>query len=161
MEEKIYSTKKLNNKKVVYVALILIIIYVMYAIFLLTNEQSKVFTIEKSKLYLEETNIGYVVRNEKVIKGENYKNGMEQIKTEGEKVSVNESVFRYYSQNENELKQKIAELDLQIQKAMQENENISTFLDVKTIENQIDQKVIELNKLTDNSKINEYKKEIN
>lgn len=161
MEEKIYSKKKLNNKKVALVSLALLIIYVLYAVFLLTNEQAKVFTIEKSKLYLEETNIGYVIRNEKVVKGENYKNGMEQIKTEGEKVSVNESVFRYYSQNENELKQKIAELDVQVQKAMQENENINRLLDVKNIENQIDQKVFELNKQTDNSKIGEYKKEIN
>lgn len=161
MEEKIYSKKKLNNKKVALVSLTLLIIYVLYAVFLLTNEQAKVFTIEKSKLYLEETNIGYVIRNEKVVKGENYKNGMEQIKTEGEKVSVNESVFRYYSQNENELKQKIAELDVQVQKAMQENENINRLLDVKNIENQIDQKVFELNKQTDNSKIGEYKKEIN
>lgn len=161
MEEKIYSKKKLNNKKVALVSLVLLIIYVLYAVFLLTNEQAKVFTIEKSKLYLEETNIGYVIRNEKVIKGENYKNGMEQIKTEGEKVSVNESVFRYYGQNENELKQKIAELDIQVQKAMQENENINRLLDVKNIENQIDQKVFELNKQTDNSKIGEYKKEIN
>jgi len=78
--------KKINNKKVVYVALSLIIIYVLYAIFLLTNEQSKIFTIEESKLFLEETNVGYIIRDEKVIKGENYKNGMEQIKTEGEKV---------------------------------------------------------------------------
>ena len=67
-------------------AVLLIIIYVLYAVFLLTNEQAKIFTIEESKLYLEETNIGYIIRNEKVIKGENYKNGMEQIKTEGEKV---------------------------------------------------------------------------
>ncbi|MBO6233018.1 MAG: hypothetical protein J6N78_03040, partial [Clostridia bacterium] len=145
----------------VYIALVLIIIYVLYAIFLLTNEKSRVFTIEKSKLYLEETNTGYVIRNEKVVKGENYKNGMEQIKTEGEKVSVKESVFRYYSQNEDDLKQKILELDGQIQKVMQESENISSFLDVKNIENQIDEKVSELNKLTDNSKINEFKKEIN
>ena len=159
MEEN--KNKKIKNKKTVYIALVLIIIYVLYAIFLLTNEKSRVFTIEKSKLYLEETNTGYVIRNEKVVKGENYKNGMEQIKTEGEKVSVKESVFRYYSQNEDDLKQKILELDGQIKKVMQESENISSFLDVKNIENQIDEKVSELNKLTDNSKINEFKKEIN
>ena len=159
MEEN--KNKKIKNKKTVYIALVLIIIYVLYAIFLLTNEKSRVFTIEKSKLYLEETNTGYVIRNEKVVKGENYKNGMEQIKTEGEKVSVKESVFKYYSQNEDDLKQKILELDGQIQKVMQESENISSFLDVKNIENQIDEKVSELNKLTDNSKINEFKKEIN
>ena len=161
MEEKKNKKRKFNNKKAVYLALVLIIIYVLYAIFLLTNEQSKVFTIEKSKLYIEETNIGYVIRNETVVKGENYKNGMEQIKTEGEKVGVNEAVFRYYSQNENDLKQKIADLDVQIQKVMTESEkNLANTLDVKNIENQIDQKVLELNKQTDNSKINEYKKEI-
>lgn len=110
MEEKIDKKKK--NKKIVYIALFLIIIYVLYAVFLLTNEQSKIFSIEQSKLYLEETNVGYIIRNEKVVRGENYKNGMEQIKSEGEKVSSNESVFRYYSQNEQDLKKKIEELDL-------------------------------------------------
>lgn len=151
---------KKNNKKVIYISLVLIIIYVFYAIFLLTNEQSKTFSVEQGKLYIEETKTGYIIRDEVVIKGENIKNGMEQIKSEGEKVGVDESVFRYYSQNENELKQKIEELDQKIQVSMQETSNI-LFTDIKNIENQIDEKVIELSKLTDNSKINEYKKEIN
>ena len=152
--------EKPKNKKIVYIALVLIIIYILYAVFLLTNEQSKMFTIEQSKLYIEDTNIGYIIRDETVIKGENYKNGMEQIKAEGEKVGVNESVFRYYSQNEEELKKKISELDEKIQVAMKEAENLFPS-DVKNIENKIDKKVEELNKQTDNSKINEYKKEIN
>ena len=149
--------EKANNKKIIYIALALIIIYVLYAIFLLTNDQSKVFTIEQSKLYIEETNIGYIIRDETVIKGENYKNGMEQIKPEGEKVGVNESVFRYFSQNEDELKKKISELDVKIQEAMKEAEGLFP-TDVKNLENKIDEKVEELNKLTDNSKINEIKK---
>ena len=151
--------EKANNKKIIYIALALIVIYVLYAVFLLTSDQSKVFTIEQSKLYIEETNIGYIIREETVIKGENYKNGMEQIKPEGEKVGVNESVFRYYSQNEEELKKKISELDEKIQQAMKETENLFPS-DVKNIENKIDEKVEELNKHTDNSKINELKKEI-
>ncbi len=153
------KTKKKNNKIIVFVALVLIIIYVLYAIFLLTSEQSKTFTVEQGKIYLEETNIGYIIRDEKVIKGENYKNGMQQIKAEGEKVGANESVFRYYSQNEENLKQKISDLDGKIQEAMKETTDILSS-DVKTIENQIDVKVAELNKMTDSSKINEYKKEI-
>ena len=152
--------EKAKNKKIIYIALALIIIYVLYAIFLLTNEQLKVFTIEQSKLYIEETNIGYVIRDETVIKGENYKNGMEQIKPEGEKVGVNESVFRYYSQNEEEIKNKISELDVKIQEAMKESNDLFP-TDVKNIENKIDEKVGELNLQTDNSKINELKKEIN
>lgn len=151
--------KELNNKKIIYIALALIIIYVLYAVFLLTSEQSKTFTVEQGKIYIEETNTGFIIRDETVIKGENYKNGMEQIKAEGEKVGVNESVFRYYSQNEGDLKQKIAELDEKIQTVMQESTDIFSS-DIKTLENQIDEKVAELNKLTDNSKINEYKKEI-
>lgn len=158
-ENKKKKSKKLNNKKIIYIALILIIIYVLYAIFLLTKEQSKTFTVEQGKIYIEETNIGYIIRDETVIKGENYKNGMEQIKSEGEKVGVNESVFRYYSQNEENLKQKVSELDEKIQTVMQETTNILPS-DMKILENQIDEKVVELNKLTDNSKINEYKKEI-
>ena len=43
---------------------------------------------------------GYVIRDEVVVKGNQYKNGMEQIKSEGEKVAKNENVFRYYSKNE-------------------------------------------------------------
>lgn len=150
---------KVKKKKIIYIALILIIIYILYAVFLLTNEQSKTFSVEQGKIYVEETKTGYIIRDETVVKGENYKNGMEQIKSEGEKVGVNESVFRYYSQNEESLKNKIEELDGKIQTAMKETENIFP-TDVKTIENQIDEKVEELSDITDNSKINEYKKAI-
>lgn len=160
-DNKVNMKNKKKNKKVIYIALALIVLYICYAVFLLTMEQSKNFTVEQGKIYIEEANTGYIIRDEVVIKGENYKNGMEQIKTEGEKVSVNESVFRYYSQNEDDLKHKIAELDNNIQEAMKQTENIYAALDVKTIENQIDDKVLTLNNLTDNSKITEYKKEIN
>ena len=149
-----------NNKKIIYVALALIVIYVLYTIYLLVSDKSKVFTVEQGKVYIEETNVGYIIRDENVIKGENYKNGMEQIKAEGEKVAKDEPVFRYYSQNEEQLKQQISELDEKIQTAMQETNNLLTAEDVKTLENQIDEKVRELNKITDKSKISEYKKQI-
>lgn len=48
------------------------------------------------------------------MQGENYRNGLVEIKTEGTKVSKGENVFRYYSNNESSLKAKIAELDLEI-----------------------------------------------
>ena len=157
IKEKGKIDKKKKNKMIIYIALILIVFYILYAVFLLVHEQSKIFTVEQGKIYVEETKTGYIIRDEAVIKGENYKNGMEQIKAEGERVGVDESVFRYYSQNEGDLKQKISELDVKIQTAMQQTENIFSS-DVKTIENQIDEKVLELSGLTDNSKISEYKK---
>lgn len=151
---------KKKNKKIIYIALIIIIVYVLYAIFLLVHEQSRTFSVEQGKIYIEETKTGFIIRDEIVVKGENYKNGMEQIKAEGEKVRTNESVFRYYSQNEESLKQKIEELDNKIQTVMKEATGLFA-TDTKTIENQIDDKVMELKGLTDNTKINEYKKEIN
>lgn len=156
--------KKLNinqkKKIIVFLVLLVVLIYIMYTIYLLIKQPTDIFMVEEGKLYLEETNIGYVIRDEQVIQGENYKNGMEQIKAEGEKAAKNESVFRYYSKNEETLKSKIAELDVKIQEAMaQETDLFSP--DMKLIENQIDEKVKELNKITDVSKLTEIKKEIN
>ena len=137
----------------------MVIAYVIYTIYLLIKEPTNVFTVEEGKLYNEETNIGYVIRNEKVVKGENYKNGMEQIKSEGERAAKDENIFRYYSANEESLKQKISELDQKIQEAMQNTEGILPS-DMKALESQIDEKVENLNQLTDSAKLEEYKKEI-
>lgn len=140
--------------------LLVALIYIGYTIYLLIKQPTDIFTVEEGKLYDEETDIGYVIREEQVIQGENYKNGMEQIKAEGEKVAKNEAAFRYYSKNEESLKTKIAQLDVKIQEAMAQ-ETSSFPADVKLIENQIDEKVKELNKITDVSRLTEYKKEIN
>lgn len=113
------NTKKiatLNKKRIIiYIVVIAILLYILYTIYLLIKQPTGVFTIEEGKLYQEETDIGYVIRDEKVAKGENYKNGMEPIKSEGERAAFNENIFRYYSNNEESLKQKIAELDTKIQ----------------------------------------------
>ena len=150
---------KKGKKKIVYLVILAVIMYLIYVIYLLIKQPTDIFTLEEGKLYLEETDIGYLIRTEQIIKGENYKNGMEQIKTEGEKVAKNEPVFRYYSQNENNLKEKIAELDSKIQEAMLQESGIYSS-DIKLIENQIDQKVLKLHEITDVSKMMEYKKEI-
>ncbi len=154
------NTMQINKKKVVlYLALLLLIMYILYTIYLLIKQPTDIFTIEEGKLYQEETDIGYVIRSEKVIKGQNYKNGMEQIKLEGEKVAKNENVFRYYSANEESLKQKVAELDNKIQEVMKSDTSLFSS-DMKLLENQIDEKVANINKITDSTKLEEYKKEI-
>ena len=154
------KTKKINYKKMAIGAVSLIIIgYLAYTIYLLIKEPTNVFTVEEGKLYQEETDIGYVIRNEKVAKGQNYKNGMEQIISEGERASTNENIFRYYSVNEESLKQKIVELDSKVQEVMANDSSLLT-ADMKLLENQIDEKVKNINKITDVSKLTEYKKEI-
>ena len=153
-------TPKLNRKKIIiYIILLLILIYIFYTIYLLIMQPTNIFTVEEGKLYQEETDIGYVIRSEKVVKGENYKNGMEQIKSEGERVATNEKIFRYYSANEESLKQKVAELDEKVQSVMTNDTSLFSS-DMKLLENQIDEKVSNINKITDVSKLEEYRKEI-
>lgn len=154
--------KKVKNKKkvlVIYIAGVMLLIYLFYIIYLLIKQPTNVFTVENGKLYKEETDIGYIIRNEKVVKGENYKNGMEQIIGEGSRAAVNENIFRYYSTNEENLKQKIADLDVKIQDTMSQEEGVFTS-DAKILENQIDDKIQDINKVNDISKLTEYKKEI-
>lgn len=150
-----------NKKKVViYIVLVAILIYVAYAIYLLVKQPTNVFTIEEGKLYQEETDIGYVIRSETVVKGENYKNGMVPIKSEGERAGKNENIFRYYSTNEENLKKKIEDLDIKIQDVMLSDTGLLTS-DMKLLEKQIDEKIADINKITDSTKLAEYKKEIN
>ena len=73
---------KFNKKKIIaYFILILVVIYILYTIYLLIKQPTKTFVVENGKLYMEETDIGYIIRDEVVVQGENYKNGMEQIKS--------------------------------------------------------------------------------
>ena len=149
-----------QNKIFVTIALTLIFIYVLYTAYLLVKQPTDTFTVEKGTLYLEESAEAYVIRKETVVKGENYKNGMEQIASEGEKVAKNQSIFRYYSNNEEELKEKIVELDKKIEEALEkENTNIYSS-DLKILEEQIDEKIIVLDQLTNINEITEYKKQI-
>ena len=162
MKKQAKKEKRINNKKVITISIILLIlaIYLIYVIYLLIKQPTNVFTIEEGTLYKEETDIGYVIRKETVVKGENYKNGMEQIITEGERAAVNENIFRYYSTNEESLKSKIAELDAKIQEAMADNTELSNGSDMKLLEDQIDEQIENINKVTDMTKLEEEKKEI-
>ena len=154
------SENKINRKRIItYILLILFACYLLYTVYMLIKQPTKMVTVENGKLYMEETDVGYIIRDETVVQGENYKNGMEQIKNEGEKVAKDEAIFRYYSQNEEDLKQNIAELDDKIQEAMQEDKSLFTS-DMKMIENKIDEKVEELSYITDISKLTEYNKQI-
>ena len=163
-EEKTKETKKQTKKIVLYIVLSLLLIYLIYAVYLLVKQPTDQVTVENGTLYLEETDIGYIIRNEQVVTGNNYKNGMEQIKTEGEKTAKGDSIYRYYSKNEDSIKEQIAELDVQIQEALEgQTESLSSDVrlsDVKLLENQLDEKIQELSKITDVSQITEYEKQI-
>lgn len=103
---------------------------------------------------------GYVIRDEKVAKGNNSKNGMMQIKAEGEKVAKGSQIFRYYTENEEEINAKIDELNNKIQEALIGKTDLFPS-DIKAIENQIENKIDGLKAKNDIQEISEYKKDIN
>lgn len=149
----------IRNKRNKIITFILVC-YLGYTIFLLVKQPTDIFTIEEGKVYSQETLAGYIIRDEQVVKGEKYKNGMEQIRSEGDKAAKGESIFRYYSKNEDNLKKQIEVLDEKIQEVMSTQTNLFKS-DVKLLENQIDEKVELLNETTDVAKLTEYKKAIN
>lgn len=112
------------------------------------------------KYHLKNRRCGYVIRDETVIKGENYKNGISQIKAEGEKVAKSEAIYRYYTKNEEELLKKINDLDIKISEAMEKENGIYT-ADIKNLETQIYKKIYEVSNMNDIQKIKEYKNELN
>lgn len=113
---------------------------------------------------MQEDNIGYIIREETVLKGQNYKNGMVKIKTEGERVEKGGTVFRYYTKGENELIKKIEELDIKIDEALQKQDltltNGSKLSDIKLLESKIDLNLNKIYQKNSISQINEIRKEI-
>ncbi len=155
--------KNKNNMKyiiIIAVLLLFLLVYVVSGIINLIINPTETFLIENGKISFEEQVQGYIIRDETVIKGENYKNGMSQIKSEGEKVAKGDAIFRYYTKGEENLIEKIANLDVKIREAM-EKENPLYSNDIKTIDNQIQKKIYESGQLNDLQKMKEYRNELN
>ena len=118
--KKIKKQKSKNIKLLIaLIIILLILIFFIKNIYELIKEPTNIFIIEKGKIELGENANGYIIRDEKVMTGTNYQNGIVQIKAEGEKVAKGETVFRYYSNNEENLKNQIKQLDIKIQEAME------------------------------------------
>ena len=159
-ENKFKKALKKHKKIIIMLLLLCLIVYVIYLVVQLVRNPTDTVYVEMGRIQEEETSVGYVVRDETVLKGENYKNGMEQIKTEGEKVAKGEAIFRYYSNNEENLVEKIKELDAKIDEAMAKPDNPFS-ADTKVLEEQIDKSIEELYNESDLTKIEENKQEIN
>ena len=151
--------KDMQKLLIVVILLIAIAVYIIMKIANLVKNPADTITLEQGTLYMEETVPGYIIREEHIIKGNN-QNAIVQIKLEGEKVSKNDSVFRYYSNNEDQLVKKIQELDVKIQEVM-ENEDTIFSTDIKNIDTQIEARLSNISTINDLATIKEYKKEIN
>ena len=162
MEEKIDVKRKKNKIKIVLVSIlvVLIIAYATYAAWQLFAHPTDVFLVEEGFISEEQRAEGYIIRNETKVQGNNYKNGIVQIKTEGEKCAKDENIFRYYSSGEDELVKKIQELDEKIDEAQKKDTTTILPSDIKLLDKEIDLRLAEISKNNDIQKISEYKKEI-
>lgn len=158
------ASKKLNKAKVLLgsVVVVVILAYLLNSIINLIKNPTDTFIVREGKISKEEAAIGYIIREETVVKGENYKNGMEQIIDEGSRIAKGESIFRYYSSGENSLKEKIKALDIKIQETIENNNSNELVLaDTRLLDSQIDQALSDINTLNNIQKIQETKKKLN
>ncbi len=154
------KNKKFEKRHIIYIIFAVIVIYIFYSIFLLVRKPTDTVTINSGVVTLEESATGYIIREEQVLKGNNYKNGLTAIVSEGERAAKGQTIFRYSSGQEDEIKAKIEEVNLKLQDALAKQTITTPTTDIKNLEKQIDEKTQNLRNLTDIHTITEYKKEI-
>lgn len=154
------TRKKIEKKKVIMNFIFIIItLYIIYAVYLIIKTPSDTITVENGTLTAEDSSTGYIIRNETIVKGKNYKNGINQILLEGEKAAKKQTIFRYYGINENQLQTQIDEVNEKIQKALEKEKKIPSS-DIKNLEDQIDSKIQDLKNINDVKDLSEYKKQL-
>lgn len=140
--------------------IIFAVIFCTYQIIKLAINPTESFLIEQGTISQSESVTGYVIREEKVIQTPENQNKLVQIKNEGERVSVGEEVFRYEATNEEELNEKIKNLNKQIQVAMESQAEVFSS-DIKALDKQIENKINGIQNNNNIQEIKEYKTDIN
>ena len=158
------KSKKVNKNNIAKMLIPIIcigaFIYIIYKIIKLIIIPTDMFVIENGTIYNEESAVGYVIRDEKIAKGNTSNANMIQIKAEGEKVAKGDQIFRYASKNEEEINSQIDELNSKIQEALLGRTDLFPN-DIKAIESQIENKIDGLKSKNNIQEISEYKKDIN
>ena len=158
MDEQKKSPKNVVGKIFLVLIVIILIIYLIYNTARLIMSPTDTF-VENGTLNVSETVDAYVIRNEKVLQGKNYMNGMEKTISEGKRAAAGEAVFRYYVNGEDTIKAEISELDKKISEA-QKSEKLIYNTDIDVLKNKIkalEEKIYNTNNLEE---IENYKKEI-
>lgn len=153
-----------KNKLIKLISTIGLIVFLFYFILNGSNiigKSTETFMVENGTLSYEESAEGYLIRDESVLKGDNYSNGISQIVTDNSRVSKGEAVFRYYSNNENDINNQITELDKEINEALQNVQKTNFPIDIVNLENEIKNILKEMNKENNLQTIREYKKRLN
>ena len=162
MKEQKSFFKSIMLKILIAIIVVILFAYLIYNTATLVMSPTNTFVVEEGVLSSEEIVDAYVIRNETVLQGNNYMNGMEKVIVEGNRVAKGEPVFRYYVNGEDTIKNEIAELDKQIAEATEAQNPEDTIYntDIQTLKDRIrelEEKIYTTNSVEE---INNYKKEI-
>lgn len=155
-----------KNKKLDLGKIIITIIFIYCIIFVIQKginilkNISQICVIDEGSIKFEETAEAYILRDEILLKGENYKNGMIQIIPEGQRVAKDSAVFRYYSNGEEDLLNKIATLDDEINATIESSGLMIFSTDIKNLDVQIEKVVNSMYNLNDIEEIKSKKSEL-
>lgn len=144
---------------IILAAIICIIAYTVYSVAKFVIKPSDTLIVEKGTISETDTVEGYIIRDEKVIDNQNSESELVEVKSEGEKVAKGEEIFRYKAANEQEISKQIDELNSEIQKALEGQNNLFPG-DVKALESQIDKVLGKTINQNDLQTIKENKKDI-
>ena len=155
------NSGKLNKVKligtiIIFVAIIFFIVNCINIMQLPANE----FVVENDSVSFEETADGVFIRKEIIVQGENYKNGMVRVLSDGERAAMNQTVFRYYSNGEDKILEQIDELSKEINEIIEATEVRILSSDIASIEKSIEDTINKTHELNDIQSINSYMKKI-
>ena len=152
--------KRNDNKMIIITAFMILIIILVTNSSKILKKAVDVSVVENGALSYEETAEGYLIRDELMLQGENYKNGMVKVISDGERVAKSEIVFRYYSSSEDSITNQISELDEEINEII-ENTGISIpSSDISSLNEQIEDTIDSMNNINYLQQIQENKNKI-
>ena len=83
LREQKKTSKKILFRIVLFILVVILISYLIYNTIRLIMRPADTFVVEQGVLSVSEVKDAYVIRNEVVLQGNNYKNGMEKVIAEG------------------------------------------------------------------------------
>lgn len=158
-KKKNIKLKKQIRDAFVLTFIICVLAAIGYAIISLVSSPTKTFLVQESRISQEESKVGYVIRDEKIIESTNNDGKIEPIKNEGERVATGNPVFKYYNVDEEKITKEIDELNTQIQEALLGQTDLFSS-DIKALEDQIEKEIENLRNENDMQDITEYKNNI-
>lgn len=135
--------KKNGEKNKFFITTIFIILVVTLVInsTRILKKSTEVFVVADGSLCYEELAEGYVIRDEIVLQGESYKNGMVKVVSDGERVAKNQIVFRHHSNSEVSIINQINKIDEEINEIIENSGEPFVSSDISSLNSQIEETI--------------------